>query len=187
MADNLSVKGLIEETKVQLGVAASAKLASTFEKVKGELVVDKWKWFKWLVGAVVVLIVATALIVGWQIKDVGTLYQLSFLVKLALTSPFVYFVVFINREYSRTRSLIEEYTFKAAIARSFEAYKELIQDTDSEDAAKTLEFIIKSISDLYSSPMLNIKKHSLKEKENSPDILSGARLGISGITGDDKL
>lgn len=180
------VEELVEETKVQLGIAANAKLASTFEQVKGELVRDKLRWFWWLVGAVVILIIATASVVVWQIIDVGTLYQLNFLVKLALTSPFIYFVVFVNREYSRTRSLIEEYTFKAAIARSFEAYREIIRDTDSKDAAKTLEFVVKSISDLYSSPMVNIKNNALKEKENSPDILSRARSVVGDVTGDNK-
>jgi len=176
---------LIEETKVQLGIAANAKLASTFEQVRGSLIQDKWKWFNWLIGATVALIIATALIVVWQIEDVGTLYKLNFLVKLALTSPFVYFVVFVNREYNRTRSLIEEYTFKAAIARSFEAYKEIIQNVDSDDAKKTLDFIIESITDLYSSPMVNIKNNSLKEKENSPDILSRARSVVDGTVNND--
>jgi len=166
------VEGLAEEAKVQLGVAANAKLASTFEQVKGDLGEDKWKWFKWLTWAVVILILATASIVVWQIKDEGTLYRLDFLIKLALTSPFVYFVVFVNREYNRTRSLIEEYTFKAAIARSFEAYKQIIQEADSGSAAKTLEFVIESIKDLYSSPMVNIKNNAIKEKSNSPDVLS---------------
>ena len=34
--------------------------------------------------------------------------------------------------------------------------------------------------------MVNIKNHSLKEKENSPDILSGARSVIDDIAGDNK-
>ena len=133
---------LIDETKVQLGVAANAKLASTFEQVKNELVDDKNKWFKWWVGAVIVFVVATGLAVYWQLKDFGTLYHYNFLIKLALTSPFAYFVVFINREYSRTRNLIEEYTFKAAVARSFEAYKEIVQSTDQENCISTHKFII---------------------------------------------
>ena len=177
---------LVEETKVQLGIAANARLASTFEQVKDDLVKDKLRWFNWLVGAVVVLIIATVSVVAWQIIDVGTLYELNFPVKLVLTSPFVYFVVFINREYSRTRNLIEEYTFKAAIARSFEAYKEVIQDVDLEDAVKTLEFVIKSITDLYSSPMVNIKNNALKEKDNSPDILSRARSVVDGVVNHDQ-
>lgn len=176
------VSELIKQTEVQLGIAANAKLASTFEQVKDDLIKDKWKWFNWLLVAVGALIIGTAILVFWQIKTIGTLYHLTFLIKLALTSPFVYFVVFINREYGRTRNLIEEYTFKAAIARSFEAYKEIIQGADSDDATKTLDFVIKSINDLYSSPMVNIKKNSIKEKENSPDILSKARALVEEVS-----
>ncbi|OGZ79085.1 MAG: hypothetical protein A2528_00660 [Candidatus Staskawiczbacteria bacterium RIFOXYD2_FULL_37_9] len=166
---------LIAETKVQLGVAANAKLASTFEQVKNGLINDKNRWFKWWVGAVIVFIVATGLVVLWQLKDFGTLYHYNFLIKLALTSPFAYFVVFINREYSRTRNLIEEYTFKAAIARSFEAYKEIVQSTDQENCVSTHKFIIDSIGSLYSSPMVNVKRNSHKERESTPDILSSIR------------
>lgn len=172
------VKDLIEETKVQLGVAANAKLASTFEKVTGELANEKKKLFRWLVGTVTILLVVTGFVVWWQIREAGTLYQLSFLIKLPLTSPIVYFIVFINREYNRTRNLIEEYTFKSAIARSFEAYREIIQSADLEKSNKTLDFILGSINDLYSSPMVNIRHNHHKEKENSPDVFSRARAVI---------
>ena len=73
------------------------------------------------------------------------------------------------------RSLIEEYTFKAALARSFEAYKEVVQSVDSETSPiKTLAFILESIKSLYSSPMVNIKNNTHKEKENAQGILSSA-------------
>ncbi len=107
------VTELISQTKVQLGVAANAKLASTFEQVKTDLNTEKTKMFKWLIGIVAFLALATALVVWWQVKESGTLYHLSFPVRIALLSPIVYFVVFINREYNRLRNLIEEYTFKA--------------------------------------------------------------------------
>ncbi len=166
------VVDLIDQTKVQLGVAANAKLASTFEQVKSDLIKEKIKFFNWLVGVVVCLVLVTGLIVVWQIYDVGTLYHLSFPIRIALVSPIIYFVVFINREYNRVKHLIEEYTFKAAIARSFEAYREIVQDADSEESEKTLAFILKSITDLYSSPMVNIKNNIRKEQEDVPDILS---------------
>jgi hypothetical protein len=165
------VNQLIEETRIQLGVASNAKLASTFEQVKDDLKIDKKNMFWWLFGSIGFLVIATVVVVLWQIKDVGTLYHLSFPVRVALLSPVVYFVVFINREYNRARNLIEEYTFKASIARSFEAYREIVQGADA-DSTKTLDFILKSITDLYSSPMVNIKKHSIKEKENAPEFVS---------------
>ncbi len=163
---------LVEETRAQLGVAANAKLASTFEQVKTDLTSDKDKWFKWLFGATAILVLATGLIVWWQVEEAGSIIELSFLIKIVLTSPFVYFVIFTNREYGRTRNLIEEYTFKAAIARSFEAYKEIVQSVDSADSEKTLSFILSTISGLYSSPMVNVKNNSHAEGENTPDILS---------------
>jgi hypothetical protein len=169
------VSGLVEETKAQLGVAADAKLAATFEGVQVELKREKELWFGWLMKAVLVLAIATAGIVWWQIIETGTVYHLSFPVRIAVLSPIVYFVVFINREYSRVRYLIEEYTFKAAVARSFEAYKEIVQSTDSESPVSTHSFIIESIKDLYSSPMVNVKNNTHKERENTPDMMSNIR------------
>lgn len=167
---------LRQETLTQLGLAASEKLSNSFEQVKVELGKEKDKWFSWLVGGVVVLVLATIAIALWQVKEQGTLYHLGFLIKIALTSPLVYFVVFVNREYNRVRSLIEEYTFKAAIARSFEAYKEILQDAFSEHQAlvyqKKLDFILEAVTGLYSSPMRNVKVNNAREKEISPDILT---------------
>jgi hypothetical protein len=177
---------LIKETQVQLGVAANAKLASTFERVKEELGKDKEKWFRWLVGAVFILICSTVGIVVWQTSEKETIFELSFLIKIALTSPVVYFVIFTNREYSRVRNIIEEYTFKGAIARSFEAYKNIIEEIFSDQQAviyqQKLDFILGTVTDLYSSPMRNIKDNLIKEKENSPDLLSKAHTIISGVT-----
>lgn len=163
---------LRNETMAQLGLASNAKLAHTFEGVKKELMDGKNNWFAWLVGAVIALVVITAVIIWWQFQESSTIYELNFLVKLALTSPFVYFVVFVNREFSRARALIEEYTFKAAISRSFEAYKDIVHATDSEEAKITLDFIVSSIKSIYSSPMENIKSTNMKQKENSPDPFS---------------
>ncbi|MFA6077458.1 MAG: hypothetical protein WC724_00350 [Candidatus Paceibacterota bacterium] len=179
------VEEFIKETQAQLGVAANAKLASTFEGVKDELGKEKIKWFWWLVGAVVVLIIATVGIVVWQILEKETIFEVSFLIKVALTSPIVYFVVFTSREYGRIRNLIEEYTFKAAIARSFEAYKNIIEEIFSDYQSTTyqqkLDFILGAVTDLYSSPMKNIKDNHVKEKENSPDLFSKVNSVVSGI------
>jgi len=176
----------IKETQTQLGVAANAKLASTFEGVKNELGKEKIKWFWWLVGAVAVLILATAGVVFWQILEKETIFEISFLIKIALTSPIVYFVIFTSREYGRIRNLIEEYTFKAAIARSFEAYKNIIEEIFSDYQVSTyqqkLDFILGAVTDLYSSPMRNIKDNHVKEKENSPDLFSKVNSVVSGIT-----
>ncbi len=169
-------ENLKQETLAQLGLVANEKLSNSFDKVKNDLLTDKTHWFYWLGGAVVGLVLVTTGVAAWQVYDVGTLYHLSFLIKIALTAPIVYFIVFVNREYSRVRCLIEEYTFKAAIARSFEAYMEILQDAFAEQQAtvyqKKLDFILQAVAGLYSSPMRNVKLNSVRQKEISPDIIS---------------
>lgn len=168
--------GLRQETLTQLGLAANEKLSNSFEQVKIDLSKEKTKWFYWLVGAVAVLVIGATALAAWQVYEFGTLYHFAFLIKIALTAPLVYFIVFVNREFSRARNLIEEYTFKAAIARSFEAYKAIIQDAFIEQQTliypKKLDFILGAVTGLYSSPMRNVKENMTWEKENSPDILS---------------
>lgn len=169
-------ESLKQQTLTQLGLAANEKLSNSFEQVKVELAKEKDKWFNWLVGAVAVLVVGATALAGWQVYEFGTLYHFAFLIKIALTAPLVYFIVFINREYSRTSRLIEEYAFKAAIARSFEAYKEILQDAFVEQQSliyqKKLDFILEAVAGLYSSPMRNVKENMTKEREISPDIFS---------------
>ena len=176
-------EGLIKEARAQLGIAANAKLASTFEQVKKDLETEKAKWFYWFLGAVGTFVVGTAFIVWWQITAEGTLYHLSFPVRLALVSPLGYFAVFINREYSKVRNLIEEYTFKAAVARSFEAYKEIVQSVDSPESKETFNLIVRAINALYSSPMRNIKSNYQQEQESGPDVLSQIRSLIDSDKG----
>lgn len=170
---------LKQETLRQLGRAADEKLSSSFELVKEELKIERDKWFKYLSRGVIALVIAVVLIAIWQIKESNTLYHFGFLIKIALTSPIVFFVGFVGREYSRTRNLIEEYTFKSAIARNFGAYKEILDEAfDGQEAPvyqRHLEFIIEAIKSLYSSPMRNIKKNIQKEKELTPDVLGQVR------------
>ncbi len=170
---------LRQETLTQLGKASNEKLAHTFSTVQVKLVKERDSWLIRLGIATLILVVATVVIVWWQVQEGKSIYDFSFLVKIAITSPLVYAVVFVNREYARIRSLIEEYTFKSAIARSFEAYKDILDDAYAKQKLEVqrekLAFMLQSISDLYSSPMQNIKHNHTTDDENSPDILSRAR------------
>jgi len=150
----------------QLGTISNEKLSNSFDKVRDELKTGNKKWFKWLLGTSGALVLAVAGIVIWQTLKGDTIFEVSFLVKLALTSPIIFFEFFVNREYTRSQRLIEEYEFKASIARSLEAYKEIIEnlfaDQPGEEYKKKLDFILDSIGQLYSSPMKNIKENDSK-------------------------
>jgi len=153
----------------QLGRISNEKLSNSFDKVKENLKEDNKKWFKWLLGTSIALILCVTVIVFWQTISGDTIFEISFLVKLALTSPIIFFEFFVNREYTRSQRLIEEYEFKASIARSLEAYKEIIEnlfaDKLDDEYKKKLNFILESIGQLYSSPMKNIKDNETKNNQ----------------------
>jgi len=174
----------------QLGTISNEKLSNSFDKVKDDLKKDNEKWFKWLVGTSIALLLAVVGVVVWQVAKGDTIFEISFLVKLALTSPIIFFEFFVNREYSRSKRLIEEYEFKASIARSLEAYKEIIEnlfaDQPGDEYKKKLDFILESIGQLYSSPMKNIKDNetgSDKFDKKIMPIVSDIKDMVSDITG----
>ena len=174
----------------QLGTISNEKLSNSFDKVKDDLKKDNEKWFKWLVGTSIALLLAVVGVVVWQVAKGDTIFEISFLVKLALTSPIIFFEFFVNREYSRSKRLKEEYEFKASIARSLEAYKEIIEnlfaDQPGDEYKKKLDFILESIGQLYSSPMKNIRDNeagSDKFDKKIMPIVSDIKDMVSDITG----
>ena len=195
------VKGIVDALKTktdeihslslqQLGTISNEKLSNSFDKVKDDLKKDNEKWFKWLVGTSVSLLLAVIGVVVWQVAKGDTIFEISFLVKLALTSPIIFFEFFVNREYSRSKRLKEEYEFKASIARSLEAYKEIIEnlfaDQPGDEYKKKLDFILESIGQLYSSPMKNIRDNeagSDKFDKKIMPIVSDIKDMVSDITG----
>lgn len=151
----------------QLGKIANEKLSNSFDKVKDGLKASNKKWFWWLLGTSLLLLTSVIVIVYWQMKQGDSIFEISFLVKIALTFPIIFFEFFVNREYSRSQRLIEEYEFKSSVARSLEAYKEIVvglfDEKEGDEFKKKLDFILEAIGGLYSSPMANIKNNEVKE------------------------
>ena len=174
---NLKAAEIQQLSLDQLGVISNEKLSNSFDKVTDNLKTKNVVWFQWLVGTSMLLMLAIIGIVIWQTLMDGTIFEIGFLVKLSLTSPIIFFEFFINREYSRSQRLIEEYEFKASIARSLEAYKEIIENLfsdrqDGEDYKKKLDFILGSIGQLYTSPMKNIKDNELNDALKDKALIS---------------
>ncbi len=173
----------------QLGVISNEKLSNSFEKVVVEMKQKNKEWFWWLLGTSGVLLLAIGGVVVWQTLKGGTIFEINFLVKLALTSPIIFFDFFVNRQYSRTQRLIEEYQFKASIARSLEAYKEIIvglfADQVGDEFKKKLDFILEAIGKVYSSPMDNIRNNDSKEtaiNKTAAQVSSNIKEIVSDVT-----
>jgi hypothetical protein len=151
--------------KSQLGFVSTEVLSNSFfgeaEKLKQS--VDKWFW--WLFGSYLTLFCSVMGIMIWQQIATKSLLEISLLIRLPLITPIIFFVLFIERQYSRNRRLLDEYTFKATVARSFEAYRKLINEesvcggneNQNKLIDKKFDFVVESIKDIYTSPTINLK------------------------------
>jgi hypothetical protein len=159
---------LSETIKDQLGLVSMEILANSFFEEAGKLKESSHKWFWWLFGSMVALLLSVIGVATWQIIAEDTLFQLSFLIRIPIITPVLYFLIFVAKQYGRDRKLLDEYTFKASVARSFEAYRKLLREEDesAESDKQKIDFIIETIRNIYSSPMNNIRENGEKSKDD---------------------
>lgn len=145
----------------QLGAVNAQILSHSFQNEVAKLQKSVNKWFKWLVGSTILLFVTAAIIVVIELTTTNTFWNANFLIKITLTTPAIFFLAFIVKQYSREKRLLDEYTFKSAVALSFEAYRRLVREEGAklEDQSKIIEFIIASVNNIYSSPTGNMHKY----------------------------
>jgi hypothetical protein len=134
LKDNNELSKTIKE---QLGLVSMEILANSFFEEAGKLKKSSTKWFWWLFGSMIALLLSVVGVAVWQIIAEETLFQLSFLIRIPIITPVLYFLVFVAKQYGRDRKLLDEYTFKASVARSFEAYRKLLkEENDGVDSDK---------------------------------------------------
>lgn len=157
----------LEETiKNQLGLVSTEVLANSFFDESEKLKKSSKVWFKWVCASFLSLFVSVVAVVIWQVVEEKQLFKLSLLLRMPIITPIIFFLYFVEKQYGKDRRLLDEYIFKASVARSFEAYRKLIkEEVLCNDAAnqdklheKKLDFIIESIKRIYSSPLKENKK-----------------------------
>jgi len=157
----------------QLGLVNAGILSNSFkvEAEKLEKAVNNRFW--WLLAVTIILFVVAGILVFWELATSNNFWSTNFVIKLTLTTPVVFYLVFITKAYNRDKRLYDEYTFKSTVALSFEAYRKLIKEdgAQSADQTKVIDFLISSISNLYTSPMENIHKQYIKDEDVDIDIL----------------
>ncbi len=171
-------KELQTETETQLGLVSAEKLANSFDDEAKKLKTSIDDWFskvKWTTLAFVFTVAGIAI---WQLSTSDTIFELSFLIRATLITPIVWFLYFSASNYNEEKSLLDNYLFKAAVARSFEAYRQLLrsqfEDYEGEDGdttnklsdvqEKEIEFILSTIKGIYTSPILERDKDKISKK-----------------------
>ncbi len=163
-----TVDGLELTIKNQLGLVSSTVLSNAFEAQAKELKKSVAIWFSWIEKSTASLFIIAICIVLYQFSKFDTLWNVNFAIKLSLTTPVIFFLAFVTKQYAREKRLLDEYNFKSAVALSFEAYRKLIKEESAEgvDKNKVIEFVVTSVNNIYTSPMENMSKHKLDDNSD---------------------
>ena len=140
----------------QLGIVNAEKLALAFKSEADKLQIVNDKWFKRFFILICVLFATTIGIIIWELITGGEFLSSGFAIKFSITAPLLYFVIFIHGQYNHSKQLMDEYTFKSSVARSFEAYRQIFKEdglnSDNKVDANVLQFFIDTVKDIYKSP-----------------------------------
>lgn len=151
-----SAKNIKAQLEKLLTPAIARDLQSTFRKRKQWLFVSTLVWFG--------LSIAATSFLAWYVYELFASKDFSFEIEKVIVAglrllPIVTVLYFTIRQFSKTRSLEEEYAFRESIATSLMAYAEQIKgDPNRKD-----QLIHETVNKLYESPM---GQKILKEKNS---------------------
>lgn len=170
-------------------IAAETGLGGEFDKRRKILDLEQKKWQKHLFlttlilfGAIIIIYVVQLFPVGFDLTKLKL--DVNFYVRFLITSPIIYYLVFVTNQFNRTKSLLEKYSFKTALSLSIDAHINLLTGVDKfqdkEIMDRVANFILEGFNTIYREPyqkveaekskdiqkeILNLLK---KEKTNSP-------------------
>ena len=146
----------------------SMNFPEIFEARKKEAEKAADHWFYWFVANIAVLFLAAVLIFIGLTTGMGL--TVSSWLEFGVALPLAYSAIFFHAQYSNAREYLEEYSFKALVARSLDSSRKMLtEDLDAksaEERKKYLDFMIGSLKDLYIPPRQIISQHPVKDEED---------------------
>ena len=143
---------LIEDSKLALSYTTSVGLSSSFDAQCKEI--KGWKSFKlwsWLVAAAIgvigVICIGVWLIYGNHHANDGnvTSMWLQIIGKISMIPLLVTTIVFCANQYGKQKNLLEDYSYKLALAKSMVAFSEELREKDSERYKEYLSTVLNEI------------------------------------------
>lgn len=143
---------LIEDSKLALSYTTSVGLSSSFDAQCKEI--KGWKSFKlwsWLVvsavGVISVICIGVWLIYGNHHANDGnvTSMWLQIIGKISMIPLLVTTIVFCANQYGKQKNLLEDYSYKLALAKSMVAFSEELREKDSERYKEYLSTVLNEI------------------------------------------
>ena len=143
---------LIEQSKLALSYTTSVGLSSSFDAQCKEI--KGWKSFKlwsWLVasavGVIGVICIGVWLIYGNHHANDGnvTSMWMQIIGKISMIPLLVTSIVFCANQYGKQKNLLEDYSYKLALAKSMVAFSEELREKDSERYKEYLSTVLNEI------------------------------------------
>lgn len=165
------------ETKEHLLKAVGASLFSAFEKRKKRIEISKWVW----ASLTALAIVAQVIVIIWIANHVQSLttdvpfYKIpSFLLRVTVSIPILFFIGYSIHQYAREREYEELYGFKSSLSFSLSPYLDLVrklQKESGEENKEHLQFAIETIKQIFEDPLLCRIESSSKKKSIDTNIV----------------
>lgn len=181
---------LIEDSKLALSYTTSVGLSSSFDAQCKEI--KGWKSFKlwsWLVAAAIgvigVICIGVWLIYGNHHANDGnvTSMWLQIIGKISMIPLLVTTIVFCANQYGKQKNLLEDYSYKLALAKSMVAFSEELREKDSE---RYKEYLSTVLNEILKDPLRtridpNKNKTTKGDTVLSKELLAGVEKIISLI------
>ena len=156
-------KKVIEDIKNIYEIAANTGLGGEFDKRKKILDEELTRWRKHLITTTIILFVFIVLLfilqlipktVNWDVSKLK--FDANFYIRFLITSPIIFYLVFVTGQYNRSKKLLEKYSFKTAIALSIDAHINLLSNikilNQRESYERIVNFIIDGFTKIYQEP-----------------------------------
>jgi chemotaxis protein histidine kinase CheA len=164
-----ALEGQIRES---INRATGYSLFHSFQKRQEDLAKAKLYWAYALAVTVLISLIASGFFI-YSLKFVHE-YNAAFYLKLSISLPLIYAIAFCNLQYSRERSLEEEYAFKSSISISLDPYqrlvKSIVDEAKPEELSKYTAFLIESVNRVFSPPTAH---RTTESEEKSGELVEG--------------
>ena len=164
---NKDADQLLNKIQTIYQIAAGTGLGGEFDKKRKSLDVELINWRKHLFISTIVLFSVIVLLFilqlwaqNWDFSKIK--FDANFYVRFLLTSPIIFYLAFATNQYNKTKSLLEKYSFKTALALSIDAHINLLTNIETLQDAKSMEkitdFILEGFNKIYFEPYAKNEK-----------------------------
>jgi hypothetical protein len=141
-----------------------ASLFKTFNQRKNEISLSLkiWQISVWVAAVIAILVIMAIFTNFFGYFGVAnhTFSWQEIIVNGIKSSPAIFLLYYTISQYNKERNFQEEYAFKSAAALTIKAYADILKDDAKKD-----ELILRSVSGVYRSPIIN--KYDTKSDLNS--------------------